>query len=210
MPRGKKQSAESVLANALALLQANNVDTTGMKDYVETNFRNTEAVATLAHQPEIFQHNQCRECGKPFAHSQKIPHGTRVAFCSTGCARDNWKKTTGLDYKRISTRDVWEGDPPLIINPDQYEALRRITAWFSRNQVEIKNTLAQGTTEAYLESQRTQTEAYHLEDSDPHYPEPPIQVESETPQPASEFDIFSTQHTDQDDVQTNHDSWIFG
>lgn len=204
MPRGKKQTNEDVLANALALLAANNVDTTGMKDYVETNFRNTEAVATLAHQPEIFQHNKCRECGRPFAHSQKIPHGTRVAFCSTPCARDNWKRTTGIEYSRISTRDVWEGDPPLIINPDQYEALRRITAWFSRSQAEIKSMLAMGTTIP------EQDEIHYLEDSTPHSPESPTLVQDGTPQPVAEFDIFASPHKDQDDVQTTHDSWIFG
>lgn len=205
MPRGKKQSAEDVLASALALLQENNVDTSGMKDYVETNFRNDEAVATLAHQPNIFQHNKCRECDRPFANSQKIPHGTRVAFCSSGCARDNWRRTTGLDYKRISTHDVWDGDPPLIISPDQYEALRQITAWFSRSQEEIKNTLGLGTTRAYEEQQ-----AYHPEDFDPLPSEPPTPIESESPQPAVEFDIFATQHKDQDEPQTSLDSWIFG
>lgn len=203
MPRGKKQTNEDVLAQALALLAQNNVDTTGMKDYVETNFRNDEAVATLAHQPSIFQHNKCRECGKPFANSQKIPHGTRVAFCSSGCARDNWKRTTGLDYKRVSTHDVWDGDPPLIINPQQYEALRQITAWFSRSQAEIKSTLAMGTTVPGRD------EVHYPEDSTPLPPESPTLVQDETPQSAAEFDIFEPLRKDQDDTQTTPDSWIF-
>lgn len=196
----KKQ--DDILANALAMLANNGVDTSGMKTYVETDFRNTEAVAVFTHQPEIFEARRCRNCGKSFAHTQKIPFGTRVSFCSDSCRREDWRKTMYVDYDAVATGN-WDGDPPLIISPEQFAALERLADWFSKNRVVLENAV--GHTTAPVEQE---VESPEEED---HIPNPsPIQQPPATAEQESEFDPLPEISTDQNDTHTSDDSWLFG
>src|SRR3546814_5924086 len=64
-----------------------------------------------------------------------FPHGTVIGFCSDTCRRDNWKKTTGIPFSTVHTRgDIWNGNVPMVITADQYEALERIADWFIRSE----------------------------------------------------------------------------
>lgn len=98
------------------------------------NWRNDDAVVELAKTPTRFVMRRCRNCKRTFGHNKPIPVGELVGLCSDDCRREDWKKTTGLDYKVITTRDVWEGDPPMIITPDQIEKLRALKDWFIQNE----------------------------------------------------------------------------
>lgn len=199
----KKSAEEKILADALAMLAANNVDTTEMSTIVETDYRNNDAVTVFASWPEHFKPNICRNCGKTFAVNKKS-----VGFCGDLCRREDWRKTTGLDWNRISTHDVWDSDPPMIINPQQYENLRKIVAWFNRSQEALASMIAQ----QKEQDRRQQAELDLFEDlSDlPETPQSPNASQEssvESPQP---FSIFDTPPKDQGDSRTIPDSWIFG
>ena len=196
----KKQ--DDILANALALLANNGVDTSGMKTYVETDFRNTEAVAVFTHQPEIFEARRCRNCGKAFAHSQKIPAGSRVSFCDDFCRREDWRKTMFVDYDAVATGN-WDGDPPLIINPEQFANLKRLADWFNKNQ-EVLEIAADRKTE------EEPTEEESLEEEDPRTTPSPTQPLPATVSQETVFEPLPETSTDRNDTQTNDDSWLFG
>lgn len=198
----KKEKQEAALAKAIAMLAESGVDTSNMKPVVDTDYRSEQAVATVVHNPEAFQVRRCRNCQKAFAHNHIIPFGTKVGFCSNLCAREDWKKSTGLDWNRISTRDVWEGDPPLIITPEQYENLRRLTDWFNRNREALANA-------AVPQSVEVEPEWQSLEEEDQFDPVPTLLQEPPV-LPESSFDIFAEQPQDQGDTQTTPDAWIFG
>lgn len=198
----KKEKQEAALAKAIAMLAENGVDTSNMKPVVDTDYRSEHAVATVVHHPESFQVRRCRNCQKTFAHNHIIPFGSRVGFCSNLCAREDWKKTTGLDWNRISTRDPWDGDPPLIITPEQYENLGRIANWFNRNREALANAAVPQSTPA--------EPAWLLEeDQEEVLPPAPNEPQEFPVQPESEFDIFGEQQQDQDEPHTNPDAWIF-
>lgn len=193
---------KDVLAEALAMLAANGVDTAGMKTYVETDFKNTEALAVLPHQPEIFEVRKCKNCGEPFAHTQKIPAGTKVSFCGDSCRRQDWEKTMKIPYDAVKvSKDIWNGDPPLIISPAQMKNLKRLADWVNRN-LEVLESVVDRTTEQELEA--IQEQKYHWDLPTPtHTQEPPV----ESP-PA--FDPLGTSSTDQSETHTSDDSWLFG
>lgn len=98
------------------------------------NWRNDDAVVELAKTPQKFVMRRCRNCGKPFGHNKPIPVGELVGLCGDPCRREDWFKTTGLPYEILTTRDVWDGDPPMIIRPDQIEKLRALVEWFTKNE----------------------------------------------------------------------------
>lgn len=201
----QKAAQEKILADALALLAKNNVDTTGMKTYVETDFRNTEAVEVFIHQPQIFAQRRCLNCQKMFAHSQKIPAGTRVSFCSDNCRREDWRKNMRIDYDRVSTADPWDGDPPLIVNPVQYANLERIADWFNRNREELKIAA-----DLQKEQERLAEADRLVETGQWDSPDLPTTTQDQTEQPLQDFEIFAETSTDQGDTQTNPDAWLFG
>lgn len=207
MPPRAKRAAEAknkVLADALALLAKHNKDTTEMKPYVEVDFRNTEAVAVFVHEPHIFEARVCKNCGKSFAHSQKIPAGTRVSFCSDFCRREDWRKNMRIPYEAVSIKDPWEGDPPLIVNPVQYENLRRIADWFSRNREALRIAADREKAQAQSQAEEDQWDSV-LQESESPTPIPETPDENSQP-----FDIFAEKPTDQGEPHTTHDSWIFG
>lgn len=200
----KKEKQEAALAKAIAMLAESGVDTSNMKPVVETDHRNEVAVATLVHSPQAFQARKCRNCKRPFAHNHIIPFGSAVGFCSNLCAREDWKKSTGLDWNRISTRDVWDGDPPLIITPEQYENLRRIANWFNRNQEALANA-------ADLQSSPVESDWSEEDEESPELPQPvPSEQPNGSAQPVPDFDTFASTPQDQGETHTTPDAWIFG
>lgn len=199
----KKEKQEAALAKAIAMLAENGVDTSNMNTVVETDYRSEQAVATLVHHPEAFQVRRCRNCQKAFAHNQIIPFGSRVGFCSNLCAREDWKKTTGLDWNKISTRDPWDGDPPLIVTPEQYDNLRRITDWFNRNREALANA-------AVPQSEPAEEWDEILPEDQVQFDPVPRLLQEPPALPESDFDIFAEPQQDQDEPHTSPDSWIFG
>lgn len=198
-----KAQQEKALAEALAMLAANNIDVSEMPQAVETDYRSNDAVAVFASWPDHFKPNVCRNCGKTFAVNKKS-----VGFCSDLCRREDWRKTTGLEWNRISTHDVWDGDPPMIITPSQYDNLKRIAEWFSRNQAEIESRLAQETAQERQEREEQEYwETLTLSDPEDQTPIPTPTVVRDLP---ATFDIFEPQQEDQGEPHTNPDSWIFG
>lgn len=109
------------------------------------NWRNDDAVVELAKTPTRFVMRRCRNCQKTFGHNKPIPVGELVGLCSDDCRREDWKKTTGLDYRIITTRDVWDGDPPMIIRPDQIERLRALKDWFIQNETLLQERATEPT-----------------------------------------------------------------
>lgn len=126
---------KDVMAEALAFLSTMGVDTSEIPTEVDKyDYKNNDAVALFANQPSLFTPNICKNCKKPFATNKRSAIGSPVGFCSDPCRREDWKRTTGLDWKAISTRDVWDGDPPLIITSQQLKNLEAIVEWFNKNR----------------------------------------------------------------------------
>lgn len=139
----KKRSAKAeaaAMAKVMALLQKHGVDTTQIKqpERAEHDYRHGDAVGVFVHTPKHFVPGICKECKKAFAHNRPIRHGSIVGFCSDTCRRDNWKKTTGLPYSAVSTADVWNGDPPMIITAEQFQNLKNIVEWFTVHQATLE------------------------------------------------------------------------
>lgn len=142
MPRRKKDGA----AQIAAILAKFDIKTE--KPVVpEQNYQSDTATAVFSWAPAHFKPNKCgnKKCGKIFSHNQIIPHGSRVGYCSDPCRRESWKDSTGLDWFVVDTkREPWDGDPPLIISPEQFTRLEAIAKWFTRNQ-KLLETLRQDT-----------------------------------------------------------------
>lgn len=126
---------KDIMAEALAFLSTMGVDTSEIPTETDKyDYKNEDAVVIFANQPSLFTPNICKNCKKPFATNKRSAIGSPVGFCSDICRREDWKRTTGLDWKAISTRDVWDGDPPLIITSQQLKNLESIVDWFNRNR----------------------------------------------------------------------------
>lgn len=125
---------EKAMAKAMAQLQkmdvsTENVDTTATKP--DTDYRPADAIAVLAHWPGGFVGRKCPECGNIFAANSKI-----IGFCSDPCRRENWAKTMGIPWNSVSTRrvDVWDGNPPMVISPEQFKKLQELARWVIQNE----------------------------------------------------------------------------
>jgi hypothetical protein len=154
MPRTKKNGAQQI-ADILAKF---NIQTEQPIEIPEADYGHNNALAMFAKVPEHFVQGKCMECGLLFAHNQPIPAGTRVGYCSDSCRKAAFKKNTGLDWGMVnSSREPWDGDPPMIITPEQYKNLEKIADWFMRNRttLEIHDQIPTGP--EYLEDSESPT-----------------------------------------------------
>jgi len=131
--------AAKTMQMAAALIKQYGGDAQAVKAVEEAeqplrHWRNDDAVVELAKTPKRFIMRRCRNCGMPFGHNKPIPVGDLVGLCSDPCRREDWFKTTGLPYSALSISDPWDGDPPMIIRPDQIENLRALAEWFTTNE----------------------------------------------------------------------------
>lgn len=121
------------LAAALAFLEQHGVDTSEIpKERDKYDYRHNDAAVVFASSPSHFLPGICKNCGKTFAVNKRF-----VGFCSEPCRREDWRKTTGLEWGAISTKDVWDGDPPMIITPQQMKNLEAIVDWFNKNRTSL-------------------------------------------------------------------------
>lgn len=135
MPPRKKNAAQTV-ADILAKF---NIQTDEPLVIPEANYNSNNAVAMFAKVPEHFVQGKCMECNELFAHNQPIPAGTRVGYCSDRCRKIAFKKSTGIEWGAVeSNREPWDGDPPMIITPEQLKNLEKIADWFSRNRTHLE------------------------------------------------------------------------
>lgn len=134
MPRRKTDFAK-LMEKANALLEKHNVDTSDIvvPDGPVTNYRNEDAVVVFVNHPPHFMPGICKNCKRPFAANKKS-----VGFCSDLCRKEEWRRTMHVPWASVSTRDVWDGDPPLIVTPDQLETLEKLTRWFTQNQKSLE------------------------------------------------------------------------
>lgn len=159
-PRARRNAKkqENLFAAVNAFLAAQGQET--IKDLdkaTDRDYRSDDAVAIFVHNPAGFKPGICKNCDRPYATNRKS-----VGFCSDPCRREDWKKTTGLEWRAVSIHDIWEGDPPLIISPDQFEKLRQIAAWFNTNRKVLDTRIERPTTEVpeleFLEAGLEETE----------------------------------------------------
>jgi len=140
MPRGKRLSDADKVAQILAKF---NIETDEPIVVPEANYNHTNAVAMFGKTPEHFVLGVCQECNQKFAHNQPIPAGTRVGYCSDSCRKRAFEKNTGIKWESVITqrREPWDGDPPMIITPEQLKNLEAIADWFTKNRttLEIQN-----------------------------------------------------------------------
>lgn len=134
MARGKADFAK-LLAKANALIAQNGVDlaTVEQADGQGTNYRSEDAVLVFVNHPPHFIPGKCRNCGKHYAVNKKS-----VGFCSNDCRKEDWRRTMHIPYAAVSPRDVWDGDPPMIVTPAQYETLEKVARWFIQNQTVLE------------------------------------------------------------------------
>lgn len=126
------------LAAAMAILAKHSIELDTPLEMPEANYNHVNAVAMFAREPKYFVMGVCGNCKQKFAHNQPIPAGTRVGYCSDGCRKIAFKKSTGVDWGRVVTgKEPWDGDAPMIITPEQLKNLEAMTEWFSRNRTTL-------------------------------------------------------------------------
>lgn len=136
MPRGKRLTDAQKVA---AILEKFAIQTDEPLVIPEADYNHNNAVAMFAKVPEHFVQGKCMECEELFAHNQPIPAGTRVGYCSDACRKKAFKKSTGIEWGAVvSNREPWDGDPPMIITPEQLKNLEKIADWFSRNRTTLE------------------------------------------------------------------------
>lgn len=136
-PRRNRNKQDKLFSQVAAFLAAQGKEMPSVDSATDRDYRSDDAVLIFAHHPTGFKPGICKTCQRPFATNRKA-----VGFCSDPCRREDWRKTTGLEWRAISTHDVWNGDPPLIISPTQFEKMRQIAAWFNTNRT-ILDTLVE-------------------------------------------------------------------
>ena len=136
MGRPRKSGAEKI-ADILAKF---NIQTDEPIEVPENDYNHNNAVAVFARAPEHFVVGVCRHCESKFAHNQPIPAGTRVGYCSDTCRKLDFEKSTGIKWGSVENpkRANWDGDPPMIITPEQYDTLAKIADWFNRNRTGLQ------------------------------------------------------------------------
>lgn len=160
----------------------------------EQHYQSDTATTVFSWVPSGFQANKCKECGRIFAHNQIIPHGSRVGYCSDVCRRDSWKRSTGLDWFAVDTnREPWDGDPPLIINPEQFKRLEGIANWFIKNRTTLE-TLRR-------ESQPEEPEVYQAETE--YYPTTHLVLQTDDPFGFDDHVSYESEHQHQEVLQTS-------
>jgi len=118
------------------------------------NYRSSDAVVVFANLPAHFKPGTCKECGRTFAVNMKS-----VGYCSDPCRDENWRRTTGLSPNVVKIHDVWHGDPPMIVTPDQYDKLKAIADWFTK----VESTLQVVQTESEYQEDLPDTQTELLE-----------------------------------------------
>ena len=125
------------LAAAMAVLAKYDIKADPL-EIPEANYNHNNAVAMFAREPKYFVMGECGFCKEKFAHNQPIPAGTRVGYCSDACRKKAFKQSTGLEWGRVLTgKEPWDGDPPMIITPEQLKNLEAVSEWFSRNRTTL-------------------------------------------------------------------------
>lgn len=131
----RKTDFAKLMEKAQALIAANGVDpdTVEKPDGPVTNYRNEDAVVVFVNHPPHFIPGKCKNCGRVFAANKRS-----VGFCSDSCRKEDWRKTMHIPWAAVSTKDVWDGDPPMIVTPDQLETLEKLARWFTENQTRLE------------------------------------------------------------------------
>lgn len=132
--RRQTKKQDNLFAQVAKFLEAQGKETPNVDTATDRDYRSADAVVLFVHYPGIFKPGVCKTCGGAYATNRKA-----VGFCSDPCRREDWQKTTGLPWRAISTHDVWDGDPPVIISPEQFEKLRQLAAWFNTNRTVLDN-----------------------------------------------------------------------
>lgn len=135
MSRRAKTDFAKIMAEAAKLLEKHGADTSEITpvDGPGVNYRSEDAIVIFANHPPHFKPGKCKNCDKTFAVNKKS-----VGFCSNECRKEEWRRKMGIPWAAVSTHDVWEGDPPLIITPEQLQTLENVTRWFIRNQKSLE------------------------------------------------------------------------
>lgn len=142
-PKRRRNKQDALFAQVAAFLATQGKEMPSVDSATDRDYRSNDAVIVFAHHPAGFKPGICKNCGGVFATNRKS-----VGFCSDPCRREDWRKTTGLEWRAISTHDVWEGDPPLIISPEQFEKMRAIAAWFNTNRTMLDTLVEKPSTQA--------------------------------------------------------------
>lgn len=135
--RRNRNKQDKLFAQVAAFLATQGKEMPSVDSATDRDYRNDDAVLLFVHHPAGFKPGICKNCGRVFGVNKKA-----VGFCSDPCRREDWRKTTGLEWRAISTHDVWEGDPPLILKPEQFDRLRQLAEWFSTNRT-VLDTLVE-------------------------------------------------------------------
>jgi hypothetical protein len=104
-----------------------------------------------------------------------------------------------IPYDAVSvSKDIWNGDPPLIISPAQFKKLRELAEWVNRNLATLENAAGRVIVE------EPEAPEYQWDLPTPtHTQESPVES-------APAFDPLGETSTDQNDSHTSDDSWLFG
>jgi hypothetical protein len=202
MPPGARRKAkkqDNLFAAVNAFLASQGKDTIENLDAAtDRDYRSDDAVTIFAHNPPGFKPGVCKNCKRPYGTNRKS-----VGFCSDPCRREDWKKTTGLEWRAVSVHDVWDGDPPLVISPDQFEKLRQIAEWFNTNRTTL-NTLIEKRSGAAPELEFLEE---HLEETPDIPVDPQILVQALAEEATGfEADVSDYLEEESDQVRTTPES----
>jgi hypothetical protein len=132
----RPKSGAAKIADILAKF---NIETPEPIRVPENDYHSDDALTAFVGAPAAFQANRCLECKKPFAHNQRIRHGSRVGYCCDVCRAESFEKSTGIKWHAVEIgKEPWDGDPPLIITPLQFKWLQSLNEWFVKNQTVLE------------------------------------------------------------------------
>ena len=126
---------QKLLADVAKYLAKQGVDAPDMASATDRDYRSDTAVAVFARDPHGFVPQRCKYCERVFGTNSKI-----IGYCSDEHRRLDWEKTTGLAWDAVEINtDCWDGNPPLIISPEQFSSLKRLSDWFSTNRTSLSS-----------------------------------------------------------------------
>lgn len=126
---------QKLLADVVKYLAKQGVDAPDMASATDRDYRSDTAVAVFARDPHGFVPQKCKFCERVFGTNSKI-----IGYCSDEHRRKDWEKTYGLPWSAVESKtDVWDGNPPLIIRPEQFDALRLLSDWFNTNRTTLSS-----------------------------------------------------------------------
>lgn len=130
-----RKQQNKLFADVAKFLAARGEELPDIASATDRDYRSDTAVAIFARDPHGFVPQKCKYCDRVFGTNSKL-----IGYCSDEHRRMDWEKTTGLSWSAVEvSTDCWDGNPPLIISPEQFSRLLGLSDWFQTNRTTLSS-----------------------------------------------------------------------